>query len=78
MDINTSFTRSELAVVIADVRKYLPNVRLREAWVYKVGKDHWEFHFADYYWHGSADNAYDARTRGWTAYLRKIGVADYQ
>jgi len=50
---------------------------IKSAWVYKVGKDHWEFHFGSYYWHGSADNAYDARAKGWSAWLAKNGATGY-
>jgi hypothetical protein len=71
MSIDISFCRLLLAGVLAEVRQRRPNVRLRDAWVYKVGRDHWEFHYGDYYWHGSAGNAYEARARGWEAWLNR-------
>jgi hypothetical protein len=71
------FSRQELRLVLLDVKEYNQNLPVREAWVWKCGKDHWEFHFGDFYWHGSADNAYDARSRGWTAYLANAGVEGY-
>ncbi len=71
------FSRLALSDVLPDVRKHVAGVKLREAWVWKCGEDHWEFHYGDYYWHGSADNAFDARARGWSAYLAKLGVEGY-
>lgn len=93
-DLSVAFCHRALVLVHVDVKKHIPGVRLRDAWVYKVGKDHWEFHYTDtngaiakpngvtvagtptFYWHGSADNAYDARAKGWAAYLRKLGVEE--
>lgn len=63
--------------LMVDVKKFRPGIKHREAWVYKVGKDHWEFHFGEYYWHGSAGNAYEARANGWSAWLEKNGVEGY-
>lgn len=41
----------------------------KDVWVYKFMDDHWEFHGPNgFYWHGSADNAYDARAKGWQAW----------
>jgi hypothetical protein len=87
MSINVSFCREELKAVITDVKKHLqhtqthytstPEGSIKAAWVYKVGKDHWEFHFGPFYWHGSADNAYDARSKGWTSWLRSQGADGY-
>jgi len=74
---NTSLTRFVLQQVIADVRKHDPEIKVSDAWVYKCGRDHWEFHFGKFYWHGSADNAYEARSAGWSAYLRKQGAPEY-
>jgi hypothetical protein len=73
-DPNIVFCRYILRVVLAEVREKYPDLDLRQAWVWKVDKDHWEFHFDvkpyEYYWHGSADNAYEARANGWDAFLR--------
>jgi hypothetical protein len=76
--IDTAFSRTLLAQVVADVRAAVPGIRLRDAWVYHFDGDHWEFHFGDFYWHGSADDAYHARAEGWEHYLRKLGVAGYE
>lgn len=69
-DIGTAFARFLLAEVVKDVRQHVPDVKLRDAWVYSYGRT-WEFHYKDFFWHGRADNAYDARAKGWGAYLRK-------
>ena len=51
---------------------------MKDAWVWHFHKDHWEFHGPDgFYWHGSADNAYEARAKGWSAWLRKQGADGY-
>lgn len=45
---------------------------MKDAWVWDAGRDHWEFHGPDgFYWHGSAGNAYEARYKGWSAWLDK-------
>jgi hypothetical protein len=70
MDVNVAFCRHLLKLTLEDVRKADPDVKLRDAWVYHYsGTDDWEFHFGDFYWHGSADNAYDARAKGWESWL---------
>ena len=52
---------------------------MKDAWVWHFHRDHWEFHGPDgFYWHGSADNAYDARAHGWSAWLRKEGAEGYE
>lgn len=78
LDINVSFTQSMLRQIIPDVRKHVTGVRLRDAWVWNAGRDHWEFHYKSFYWHGNADNAYEARYKGWSAYLRSLGIAEYK
>ena len=73
-DINISFSRALLAQIVPVVRDegYRP---LKDAWVWCAGRDHWEFHGPDdYYWHGSADNAYEARYKGWIAFLASKGI----
>lgn len=78
-DINIIFCRKLLELVHVDVRKHYLTVKcenigvrklLQLAWVWKDGRDCWEFHGpGNYYWHGRADNAYDARAKGWNAWL---------
>jgi hypothetical protein len=81
-DINTAFCRSLLSLVLQDIRKVTTTQERKDAWVINVGRDHWEFHgpalqpnplrdhsrpaISPYYWHGSADNAADARAKGWS------------
>ena len=78
MGVVAVFDRVLYAQIIPDVRKNVPNVRLRDAWVWKAGKDHWEFHYRDFYWHGSASGAYEARYMGWSAYLESVGAEGYR
>lgn len=72
--ISISFCRELLAQVIPAVRDngYRP---VKDAWVWCAGRDHWEFHGPDqFYWHGSAGNAYEARYKGWVAFLASKGI----
>lgn len=72
--MNTAFCRSLLAQVMPDVKKATTVEQRKAAWTYHFGHGHWEFHGPDgFYWHGSADNAYDARFHGWHAWLAKNG-----
>ena len=77
MNVNTVFERTLYQLIVADVRKHVPGVKLRDAWVWNSGNDLWEFHYKDFYWHGSASGAFDAKAKGWSAYLEKQGVAEY-
>jgi hypothetical protein len=68
-DIDTLFGRALLSQIIPDVRAagYRP---IKDGWVWCAGRDHWEFHGPnEFYWHGSAGNAYEARYKGWSSYL---------
>jgi hypothetical protein len=70
-DINIALTRQLLAQVAPDVKAagYSPQ---KDAWVWHAGRGHWEFHGPNnYYWHGRAYNAYEARYKGWSAFLEK-------
>lgn len=78
MSVYAAFERSLYQEVVKDVRKHVPGVRLREAWVWKAGRDHWEFHYGEFFWHGSASGAFEARAKGWSAYLTKQGVEGYK
>ena len=72
--LEIAFSRSHMRLVTSDVRKHFPGIKVSKAWVYNFGRDHWEFHGPDdFYWHGRASNAFDARAKGWGAYLRKMG-----
>lgn len=74
-EFNSAFTRSLLREATALVRSHFPDVKLRDAWVYRFNRDHWEFHGPDgFYWHGNADGAYHARYNGWMAWLETKDV----
>ncbi len=75
-DINVTFCRRLLSQVAVDVAKA----------GYKINKDasviessgYWFFEGPeDFYFECDADNAYDARYKGWTAFLKKKGVEGY-
>lgn len=76
MNIDILFSRQLLLQVHKDARKVylarkgvLPNLH-KVAWVYSFGRDHWEFHGPDdFYWCGSASNAYEARSKGWLRWI---------
>lgn len=70
--VNLAFCRALLRQVVPGVKAAGKRVN-KDAWVWHAGRDHWEFHGPDdYYWHGSADNAYEARYKGWSAWLQKM------
>jgi hypothetical protein len=68
-NINIDFSRTLLRIVLDDIKPLTTAAERKDAWVYKCMEDHWEFHGpGEFYWHGSADNAYDARAKGWQAW----------
>ena len=76
---NTAFCRTKLSMIMPDVKAHTTAEQRKAVWVYKTGRQEWEFHGpGDFYWYGTADNASDARYRGWSAWLRKQGVKDYE
>jgi hypothetical protein len=76
MNSDALFCLSLLRLVHAEVKKFRPEIKLwRAAWVYHFGRGQWEFHGPDaFYWNGRAANAYDARQKGWNAWLNKMGA----
>lgn len=79
MSIDTAFCQTLLKEAHKAVKAFDDRINLRSSdfWVYDLGRDHWEFHGPDeFYWHGSAGNAYDARYHGWMAWLRSKGVEE--
>lgn len=76
-DMNVSFCRLLLSALVEEFRAEFPHIRVtKHAWVINAGfRDHWEFHAespaGEYYWHGHADNAYDARYKGWIAWRER-------
>lgn len=77
--LDVSFCRALLSSVHTDVKAYRPTVNLKsDAWTYHTFSDNWEFHGPDdFYWYGSAGNAFEARYKGWSAWLAKNGVTGY-
>jgi hypothetical protein len=75
-NINVAFCRQLCVLIAPQVRAAVKakGLKSKDAWVYKVGPGHWEFHFGEFYWHGSADNAFDARYNGWSAWMRSQGI----
>lgn len=73
-DIDVLFSRRLLAQIAPIVRK-VGKRPMRDAWVWNAvlaGRNHWEFHGPnEFYWYGYADNAYEARYHGWSAWLAK-------
>jgi hypothetical protein len=76
------FSRSMLSETMGFVSDYaeakgLTKADIKEASVFKMSSltvsDIWEFRFKGFYWSGDADNAYDARVKGWEAFLTKEG-----
>lgn len=76
--IDTLFGRALLAQGHKAVKEHFPEINLRAAaWVWCAGRNHWEFHGpSDFYWHGNAGNAFEARYKGWMAWLHHKGVDD--
>ena len=78
--LDVAFCRSLLSAVHRDVKAARPYLNLRkDAWIWgPTFRDNYEFHGPDgFYWYGSAANAYDARAKGWSAWLRKEGIDGY-
>ena len=75
MSIDVVFSRILLAQAHAEVKAAFPQINLRkDAWVWNAGRDHWEFHGPeDFYWHGGASNAFEARYKGWMTWLKSQG-----
>jgi hypothetical protein len=74
MHDNQTFCRLLLKEAHELVRKRDPQIKLRKAWIWHSGRS-WEFHAPDgFYWHGRADNAFDARYKGWMAWLEQVEI----
>lgn len=75
-DINILFTRHLLAKAHKLVKQHFPKINLvADCWIYHFHRDSWEFYGPNkFYWNGRADNAYEARYKGWMAWLEKRGV----
>lgn len=77
-NIDHAFCRSLLSQAHELVKLHYPETNLRaDAWVWHFQRDDWEFHGPDgFYWNGSATNAWEARYKGWMAWLNAKGVAE--
>lgn len=75
MSVDILFSRALLSEGIKALKEASPKTRpFKDAWVWNAGRDHWEFHGPDkYYWHGRAGNAFEARYKGWMAWLETKG-----
>lgn len=74
-DIDTAFTRLLLKQIVPTVRKAGKSV-FKDAWVWRASRQVWEFHGPDgFYWYGRAYNAYEARYKGWSAWISKRELA---
>lgn len=74
-----TFCRIHMGVVRQIVNK-LVDVKIRkQAWAYNHGRDSVEFQIpgVDFYWHGSGCCLWEAKARGWEAYLEQYHKADY-
>ena len=73
--IETAFTQEFLRLTMLEVRKHTTAEERRKAWTYRLDRrGHHEFHGPNgFYWHGCAGDKYDARAKGWSAYLTSIG-----
>lgn len=81
-NVDTMFTRSLLRLAKADLKRHFPRIRIvKDAWLWTDGRGCWEFHGpkicnADdpdnvpFFWYGRAHDAYEARYKGWMAWLR--------
>lgn len=65
-----SFESELLKHVVSEIRTKYPDVDVKKAWVIKSGRQ-WEFHYPGFYWNGRAENSYDAKAKGWEAFMRR-------
>lgn len=76
-DPNVEFCKLMLSALVEEFRQDFPHIGTkRDAWTINAGfHDHWEFHGTgpakDFYWHGHADNAIEARYKGWMAWAEQ-------
>lgn len=70
------FCRALYSGITKIVKRHFPKLHLyKNAWVHHFQRESWEFHGPDkFYWHGRAVNAFDARYKGWVAYLKSKGI----
>jgi hypothetical protein len=69
-----AYDRSHLNRVLVCVRRRFPGINVADAGVTytKIGsRKHYSFQFGSFFWDGRAETAWDARAKGWTAYLER-------
>lgn len=67
--------RLQLAVVVKQLRRSFPNIEVNKAWVHSADGKNWDFHgVGKYFTVVQATNAYAARAKGWTAWLKMKGI----
>ena len=78
MSFNIEFCRVLYRQIMEDVRREVPPEIVKEAWVYNFHDGRFEFQIPsqDFYWYGQADNAWDAKTKGWESYLSRQSHAE--
>jgi hypothetical protein len=75
MSLDSDFGRLLLAQITPTVKDHTTAAQRKAAWTYHFGRGQWEFHGPDhFYWHGRASSAYEARYKGWIAYLESKGI----
>ena len=77
--LDVTLCRTLLSLVHKDVKAFRPSVNLtKDAWTYCAFRDNWEFHGPnEFFWYGRASNAYEARHKGWSAWLKQEGADGY-
>jgi hypothetical protein len=78
IDINIGEGRALLQTTLKDVREVLTSTRVKEERIYRIktetGMKLFEFIGpGGFWWSGRADNAYEARAKGWDAWLTARG-----
>lgn len=73
--MSISFSRELLRDVCLTLKKKHPHVHhLKDGWVWSGDRKHWEFHAfgSAFYRTFRAHNAYEARAKGWLAWMEEM------
>lgn len=78
-DPNLAFCRELCKLIAPQVRAAAKErgLKCNDASIRRAGSAdsrQWEFHFGDFYSHFRADNAFEARYEGWSAWMRSQGL----
>jgi len=69
----STLNRRHLALVHKEVREAGISTPMKDTCVFKTS-DGWEFYGPnEFRWRGRAEDAYDARVKGWVEWLKKFG-----